>query len=75
LVLDLDSVAQRLEGWLSVSLETEVAASDAGMRRRHVTAGTPEASIGRWKREMSPETADLFANELGGEMKDLGFEV
>ena len=41
----------------------------------HVSAGTPESSIGRWQTEMPAELAKRFSDELGDELKALGFDV
>jgi hypothetical protein len=73
LVTDLPRQARRLEDWLSVRLDPEVAASDTEMRGVHVSAQTPEASVGRWKREMRRELAQLFNRELGDELEALGY--
>jgi hypothetical protein len=43
------------------------------MRGVHVSAQTPEASVGRWKREMRPELAEQFNRELGDELEALGY--
>jgi hypothetical protein len=73
LVTDLPRQARRLENWLSVRLDPEVAAGDTQMRGVHVSAQTPEASVGRWKREMRRELAQLFNRELGEELEALGY--
>jgi hypothetical protein len=73
LVTDLPRQARRLEDWLSVRLDPEVAAGDTEMRGLHVSAQTPEASVGRWKREMRREVAQLFNRELGEELEALGY--
>jgi hypothetical protein len=73
LVLDLPRQARRLEDWLSVHLDPEVAASDTEMRSVHVSARAPEASVGRWKREMPREVAQLFNRELGEELEALEY--
>ncbi|MEK6272605.1 MAG: sulfotransferase domain-containing protein [Actinomycetota bacterium] len=73
LVANLPRQARRLEDWLSVRLDPEVAAGDTEMRGLHVTAQTPEASVGRWKREMPREVVELFNRELGEELEVLGY--
>jgi len=75
LVLDLEAETRRLEEILGVELDPAVVAADEKMRATHVSAGTPEASIGRWRREMSPELARRFNDELGKELEALGFDV
>jgi hypothetical protein len=73
LVMDLRRQSHRLEEWLSVRLDPGIAASDTEMRRVHVSAETPQASVGRWKREMRPDLAQLFNRELGEELEALGY--
>jgi hypothetical protein len=75
LVLDLEGEARRLEGVLDVELDPAAVSNDSRMRRAHVSADSPEASIGRWRREMRPELRDRFNDELGDEMSALGIEV
>ena len=75
MVTDLPGQARRLEHWLSVKLDPEAAASDTQLQGRHVSAQTPEASVGRWRREMRPELAEQFSRELGEELEALGYDV
>jgi hypothetical protein len=75
LVLNLEAEARRLEELLGVELDPAAVAADEKMRSTHVSAATPEASIGRWRREMSPEIAKRFNDELGSELEALGFDV
>jgi hypothetical protein len=74
MVRNLPAQAARLEEWLDVRLDPEAVAVDEDMRRTHVTAESPDSSIGRWRREMSPELVRRFNDELGPELKALGFE-
>jgi hypothetical protein len=73
LVLDLPGQARRLENWLSVRLDPKPAASDSTLLGLHISASTPRASVGRWKREMAPELAEQFKRELGAELDALGY--
>jgi hypothetical protein len=75
LVLDTAGVARRLEQRLGVELDAGAAREDAHMRKTHVSASSPERSIGRWRDELDAETVELFARELGDELKAVGFEV
>ena len=45
------------------------------LREMHVSAHSPEASIGRWREEMPPNILKRFNEELGDQMRALGFEV
>ena len=75
LVLNLDEEARRLEEILGVELDPAAVAADEKMRAAHVSASTPEASIGRWRREMPPELVKRFNDELGRELEALGFDT
>ncbi len=75
LVLNLDSEARRLEEVLGVELNPAAVAADEKLRATHVSAATPEASVGRWRREMAPELVKRFNDELGKELEALGFDT
>jgi hypothetical protein len=75
LVSDLGAQARRLEEWLSVPLDPEAAAADARLREQHVSAATPEASVGRWRAELDRGLAGLFTRELGTELEALGYRT
>ena len=75
LVLDLDGVARRLAEWLGVDLDPAAAAADRRIRRLHVTAETPQRSIGRWKQELTPDAVAVFRRELGPELQAVGLEA
>jgi hypothetical protein len=52
-----------------------IAAADAPELRGHGTAGSPEASIGRWRSDLSPELR-LTVNEVFGDLlHEFGYEV
>lgn len=75
LVRDLDGVAVRLSARLGVDLDPAAAADHRETRTRHVSAASPEASIGRWRAELDPEVAETFARELGPELRAVGFDA
>jgi hypothetical protein len=75
LVGDLPGVAGRLESWLGVSLDPSPVAKDKKMRSAHVSAASPESSVGRWRRELPRWLVRKFSDEIGDEMGELGFEV
>ncbi len=75
LVLNLDEEARRLEEILGVELDPAAVAADENMRATHVSAATPEASVGRWRREMDPALVKRFNDELGAELEALGFDT
>jgi glycosyltransferase involved in cell wall biosynthesis len=74
MVRDLPSVARRLEEWLGVELQPGAVESDRVLRRRHMTAGSVEESIGRWKQELDPRVAEMFTDELGPELRALDLD-
>jgi Sulfotransferase family len=75
LVGDLAGVASRLGSWLGVELDAAAVEGDRRLRRRHVTAASPAASLGRWREELDPEIAERFGRELGAELRAVGYEV
>jgi len=75
LVRNLDQEARRLEEILGVELDPAAVAADETMRSTHVSASTPEASVGRWRREMDPALVKRFNDELGRELEALGFDT
>ncbi len=75
LVLDLPGTAERLGSWLGVPLDAQGTARDKSFRSKHMTAATPEQSIGRWRDEMAPVVAERFSRELGPELRALGLEA
>jgi hypothetical protein len=75
LVLDTPATARRLERRLGIALDPDAALADAQMRKAHVSAASPQSSVGRWRQELDAETADLFARELGDELRAVGLEV
>ena len=75
LIRELPEVARRLEAWLGVQLSPEAVESDRLLRKRHSTTRSPEESIGRWKRELDPETAETVTRELRPELAAVGLET
>jgi len=75
LVTGLQGQAQRLEEWLSITLDPDAAAADAELRRRHVSAPTPQASVGRWRTELEPELVERFSQEFRHELAALGYPI
>jgi Sulfotransferase domain len=74
LVLDLPREARRIEELLGINLDPAAVADDNTLSI-HVTAGTTRSSVGRWQTEMPAELAKRFSDELGDELKALGFDV
>lgn len=57
------------------AVETLLAAADAPELRGHGTAGTPAASIGRWRRDLSPELQRAVEAQFGDLLRDFGYEL
>ena len=74
MVLELEAVATRLGEWLGVELDPRAVLDDRRMRRQHVTASSPAASIGRWRAELEPDVVAVFEASLGPELQALGFD-
>jgi hypothetical protein len=74
LVLDLPGVADRLAGRLDISLTAEGVGGQDRVFDRHASSDAPETSIGRWRKELDPGVAEQFAQDLGPELRSLGFE-
>ena len=74
LVADLPGQAEKIGDWLGVELDAEAVARRRGEYSGHITAGSVEESVGRWRREMSPEVAGLFNEAMGSELRALGFD-
>jgi hypothetical protein len=75
LVLNLEGEARRLEEILRIELDPAAVLADQRMRANHVSAATPEDSIGRWRREMPPDLVKKFNDALGTELEALGFDT
>lgn len=72
---DLPGVAARLSDRLGVQLDAQQVLTNQKEFSHHMSSAGPEASIQRWRREMSPEIQQLFADIIGTEMQALGYAV
>jgi hypothetical protein len=59
----------------TVSRLIAAAAPDAPELRGHGTAGSPAASIGRWRHDLSPEMNSAVEEMFGDLLSDFGYEV
>jgi len=75
LVLDMPGTAERIGSWLGVKLDAEATGRDKSFRSRHMTAATPEQSVGRWRDELDPQVAERFTRDLGPELRAVGIEA
>jgi sulfotransferase family protein len=74
LVLDLPGTAERLGSWLGVELDAKAVLKDKSYRSKHMTAESAEQSVGRWRKDLEPQVAERFTNELGPELRAVGIE-
>jgi len=71
----MPGTAERLGSWLGVKLDAEATGRDKSFRSKHMTAATPEQSVGRWRTELEPEVAERFTRDLGAELRAVGIEA
>lgn len=72
---DLPTVAARLSDRLGVALDARQVIANQGEFKHHMSSAGPEASMQRWRREMSPDIQKLFAEVIGDELRALGYPV
>ena len=75
LILDGRNQTDRLSRWLEQPLSFKQATSDKQIKKKHMTSGTPSASVGRWKKELTSDVLQIFSRELGTELSELGYTV
>jgi hypothetical protein len=52
-----------------------IAAADTPELEGHGTAGSPQASIGRWRSDLSPELRLAVEEKFGDLLREFGFET
>jgi hypothetical protein len=52
-----------------------IGAADALELRGHGTSGSPEASIGRWRNDLSPELRVAVEAQFGDLLREFGYEI
>lgn len=75
LVLDLPYEAERLSRFLGVEFDVGVVEKQVSEFAHHMTSSSARESVGRWRRELSPELKELFLNEVGKELQYYGYET
>lgn len=73
LVGDLSGEAARIEGWLDLELDTGPVFASREEMRRHMTSGSPEESVGRWRRDLPLEEQRLLTERLSGLLERYGY--
>lgn len=76
LARDLAGEARRIGAWLGTELHPEKVEQQRDAFQHHITSGgTAEASVSRWKRELTPEVNGQFVERLGEELAHFGYET
>ncbi len=70
---DPEGTAGRLGGWLGLTFDPEVATRSRREIPHHLTTGSVEESIGRWKHGLGPDEADLIWERLGARLEPYGY--
>lgn len=74
IVLDTESEVRRLETFLDVEFDMAAIMQSSTKLDAHGTSRSPQDSIGRWKRLMSPEIKDIFKQEMSDELATFGYD-
>jgi len=75
LAINLEEETERLGQWLGVTLDARTVEKKRSNYDYHMTSKNPGESVARWRREMSPELAEFFRDEIGQELLQLGYDV
>lgn len=75
LTVNLEAEAKRLSQWLGVEFDVERVKADLPNFAHHLTSASPDQSVERWRREMSPELRQFFQNALGEELRHYGYDA
>lgn len=70
---DLRGVAARLSDRYGVQLDAGKVLANQKEFSHHMSSAGPEASMQRWRREMSPEIQKMFTEIIGAELQALGY--
>jgi len=73
LINDGKTEVARLSEWLGLELNFKAANADKEIRNRHMTSRNYSESVGRWKSELDAEVQELFIDQLGDELDQLGY--
>jgi hypothetical protein len=77
LVTRVDREARRIGAWLGVDLDPAAVIANRSSFREHMTsadpASDPSSSVGRWRRDLSPDEREVFRTDLGAAIAQLGY--
>ena len=65
----------RLSDWMGLPLNTKAISKDKSIRKIHMTSSDASQSVERWRNELSDEVQEIFADQLGNELSQLGYAV
>lgn len=75
MVAGLGAVAERLGAWLGVTLDAAAVIADRAEYAHHITSSSVEASVARWKSELSAAEAELITTRLAAHLGHLGYDA
>jgi len=75
LASDLPSEASRIGDWLGVRLHPEQVEQQRDSFQHHITSGTAENSVTRWKRELPADVNRQFVARLESELTHFGYDA
>lgn len=75
LASDLAGQARRIGDWLGVELRPELVEKQRDSFQHHITSGSAENSVTRWKRELPDEINRQFVERLGPELEHFGYKA
>jgi len=75
LILHPTDVVHRLGEWLGVKLDHDTVTRQRGDYQHHMTAPSPEASVGRWRHDLDQPSIQLLANRLASVMEPFGYDL
>lgn len=70
---DLHTTAAALGAWLGEPLDADTVLADRGRYRHHVTTDSVDASIGRWRGDLTAAEADAVRSGLADLLEPLGY--
>ncbi|MBX2880113.1 MAG: sulfotransferase [Granulosicoccus sp.] len=75
LITNGEKEVSRLSAWLGEPLNFAKAMKNKNVHQQHMTARNFKSSVERWRRELGEDVQELFADELGQELVELGYAV
>jgi len=73
LIKNGEQEVQRISDWLGVQLNYQSAIGNSAIRDVHMTSSDYNASVERWRRELDDDVKEIFYQEIGIELNELGY--